>query len=276
MSITLAYDVTHANLPSAPKGVQLFGYATGSGGIAWTAADWAAHPGAGRIDQDVAASDGTADVLDVENGAVPVGSAEIARWAKVAMASFAAATRPGQREPAIYMSASNVTAVVNALIAGGVKSGVGLWVANWNMTQAQAVANVLAASGPFPVIGVQFRDAGPDDVDVFSSAWLAKVSAKPAPPPPPPPQSLVSATPHLVMNASWPVHAGAIEYQASYTPTGGHPSELETIPQPAAGGAVHVAGIPMPTGPNMSMLPGIFTVNAIVNGKPVLVGTVHF
>jgi murein L,D-transpeptidase YcbB/YkuD len=32
---------------------------------------------------------------------------------------------------------------------------------------------VVDASGPFPVIGVQFRNAGSFDVSVFSSDWLA-------------------------------------------------------------------------------------------------------
>lgn len=178
MSFTLAYDVTAGNFPHAPQGAQLCGYDTGSGGIAWTAAMWAAHPGAVHIDQAPSLDgDVTADVLDVEAGAVPVGSPLIATWAKAALAAFASAKRPGQRKPLLYQSAANVTANVNALIAGGVDSGVGLWVANWSLTQGAAVAEVLAASGPFPVQGIQFNDAGDFDVDVFSTAWLSDVSA---------------------------------------------------------------------------------------------------
>jgi len=187
---TIGYDCTHANLAAVPKGAQLAGYATGIGsGIPWTAADWAAHPGAIRIAQSASlATDEAvhADVLDVEAGAATI--SECAPWARDAMAAFARGARPGQRHPAIYFSASNVHAVVNALISGGVTSGVGLWIANWNLTQAQAVADVLAGAGPFPVIGVQFRNAGPYDCDIWSSSWLADVSrpAAPAPPPPPP------------------------------------------------------------------------------------------
>jgi hypothetical protein len=175
-------DATHDNISHLPPG-QAAGYSTGTGPhIRWTAADWAARPGAVRIDQDPAASDPTADVLDVEEGAAPLG--RCAPWAEAAAASFARGTRPGQRSPAIYMSASMVTPVVNALIAGGITEGVSLWIADWDLTEAQARAVVQAAGGPFPVIGVQYRNAGLYDVSVFSKAWLAAVSGDPAAPHP--------------------------------------------------------------------------------------------
>ncbi|HEY1700810.1 MAG TPA: hypothetical protein VGG75_13955 [Trebonia sp.] len=183
MSITLAFDATHLFIGQLPRGSQACGYDTGSNGVAWTAADWAAHPGAVHIDQDVHASDFTADVLDCEKGAVPVGSGLIPLWAESAQHNFRLAVRPGQRMPAIYCSASNVTANVNALVRGGIKGGVGLWVASWGIGQNAAVADVLAGTGPFPVIGVQFSDLGDIDADVFSDAWLANTSRVPVPAP---------------------------------------------------------------------------------------------
>jgi len=175
----VGYDAIRTNISSLPKGAQVYaGYATGSGVVPWTEADFTAHATALgpclRIDQDPAASDATADYLDVENGAATI--ADCPGWAKRAMEAHSAAVRPGQRSPAIYCSASNVTPVVNSLIAGGVKSGIGLIVANWSITEAQAVAEVLAASGPFPVAGIQFSDPGPFDTNVFSKAWLASMS----------------------------------------------------------------------------------------------------
>lgn len=181
MSITPAFDATHLFISQLPRGSQACGYDTGSDGVTWTAADWAAHPGAVHIDQDPAAGDFTADVLDCENGAVPVGSPLIATWVIRALANWFAGTRPGQRMPAIYCSASNVTANVNALVRGGIKGGVGLWVADWDFSQAQAIADVLSAAGPFPVIGVQFTDNGDFDSDVFSTAWLENTSRVPVP-----------------------------------------------------------------------------------------------
>jgi hypothetical protein len=175
MSITIAYDATHANVGRVPKGVQAAGYVTGSGGVAWTAADWAAHPGAVRIDQspELTSVDETADVLDVENGAATI--ADVAAWARAALANFKSGKRAGQRSPLVYCDGENVTPVANALVAGKV-TGVGLFIAKWGDTITQAVTEVLAASGPFPVCGIQFSSAGPYDIDVFSAAWLAAVS----------------------------------------------------------------------------------------------------
>jgi hypothetical protein len=184
VSTTVVLDCTGSNLGkfALPAGALLAGYDTGSSGIAWTKAQYAAHPGTVRIDQDAAASDFTADILDVERGAAT--PAECARWYHRTLISYDSAARPGQRHPGIYVSASSVTTVVNALIAGGVTSGPGLWVANWNLSDPQAIAEVAAAAGPFPVIGVQWRDAGLFDVSVFSTAWLAVVSGTVAAPPP--------------------------------------------------------------------------------------------
>lgn len=181
MSFVFAFDAIAADYANLPAGYQVAGYDTGGPGIAWTAAMWKAHPGAVHVAQDPGALVVTADVLDCEAGAVPVGSPLIPRWAHSAQDSFAASKRPGQRRPALYCSASNVTANVNALVKGGVRSGVGLWVASWGIGTAAALADLAAAAGPFPVIGIQFSGGNLLDSDVFSSAWLADVSGKPPP-----------------------------------------------------------------------------------------------
>lgn len=176
MSIVVGYDATHANIAHIPRGAQAAGYTTGSADIAWTAADWAAHPGAIRIDQDASASDPTADVLDVEAGAATFG--DCPGWAKRAIADFDAVKRPGQRWPCIYASSSNLTNVANALIAGGITKGVYLWVAQWSLDQSEALALLTSAGGPFPVAGVQFASNDFTDHDVWSKAWVDNVSAK--------------------------------------------------------------------------------------------------
>ena len=179
MSVVVGHDATHANISHLPSG-QAAGYTTGSGGIAWTAADWHNHPGAVRICQDNG-SDHTADVLDVERGAAT--NTDAGRWFKAALGAYQSAARPGQRSPAVYTSASNVTPLVNALIAAGVKDGCALWVANWDLTSAQAVADVENAAGPFPIVGIQYSSGAFYDTDVFSSSWLSRVShARPAAP----------------------------------------------------------------------------------------------
>jgi len=173
MAVVVGHDAIHANISHLPPG-QTAGYTTGSADIRWTAADWAAHPKGVRICQD-SGSDHTADVLDVERGAAT--NTDAAAWVPRAQAAYKAGTRPGQRAPAVYTSASGVTLLVNALIAQGIKSGVNLWVANWNLSDAEAVADVQNAAGPFPIEGVQYKSGQFYDTDIFSAGWLADVSA---------------------------------------------------------------------------------------------------
>ena len=175
MSTVDAHDAIHANVAHLPKG-QTCGYTTGSPAIKWTPGDWAIHPQGVRICQD-SGTDETADILDDEKGAAT--DLNVAGWIPRAQAAFRAGKRPGQRWPGVYKSASGITALVNTLIAHGIKGGVGLWVANWNLSHADAVAMVEHAAGPFPVIGVQYSNGPFYDFDVFDAAWLGKVSAKP-------------------------------------------------------------------------------------------------
>jgi len=177
MGISLVYDVTATFLVNVPGGVPLAGYTTGTPDIQWSASEFAARPGTIRICQDSGATDHTADVLDVESGAATF--RDCAPWVEAAQNNYSAGVRPGQRRPAIYCSASNVSDVVNALIAGGVKSGVGLWVANWNLSEATAIADVRAASGPFPIEAIQFTDMGGGgdfDINEFSDEYLSTQS----------------------------------------------------------------------------------------------------
>lgn len=182
MSEVIAFDATHANIGQLPPGQQYAGYSTGSLDVRWTAEDWAAHPGALRIDQDAAASDGTADYLDVERGAAT--NLEAAGWYRRALVSYRAATRPGQRWPGIYTSLSNVTPLVNALIAGGVTSGPKLIIARWDLLATlEDVLAIIGGGGPFPVVGYQITNAPFWDVDLFSVSWLNARSVLPPPVP---------------------------------------------------------------------------------------------
>lgn len=184
----LGFDCMAGNIGTVPKGHQLAGYTTGTDGtggtleIRWTEEQFAAHPGTVRICQDLGATDVTADVLDVEQGAATM--AEAARWYKDALRSYTNAIRPGQRRPAIYINAANVTPLVNALIANGVGQGPRLWVAKWDFSQGNALDEIAAAGGPFPIVGAQFASGPTYDTDVFSSQWLSMVSGKTDPPPP--------------------------------------------------------------------------------------------
>ena len=173
-------DTTTGNVGALPNVGLVAGYVTGPG-IAWTAAQWAAHPNAVRIAQSpVIATDeaANADVLDVENLAATF--ADCGPWALAAMAAWKAGVRPGQRWPAIYASQSNLTPVCNALAAAKI-TGVGLWVANWSDSYTAACQMLQASSGPYPVIGVQYANAGAYDLDVFLASWATYKSVAPAP-----------------------------------------------------------------------------------------------
>lgn len=187
VDLTTVYDCMGSKLGTfpVPEGVLLAGYVTGNGGVPWTPAQFAAHPDAIRIDQspENTAPDETADVIDIENDAATL--ADLPQWVHAAWGNYHASVRPGQRQPAPYMSRTTVTPVVNTLIAAGITSGIGLWLAA-PMQSAMAAQLVNDASGPFPIIGVQYAFLPDHDVSVFSTEWLNTVSGKtPATPPGP-------------------------------------------------------------------------------------------
>jgi Putative peptidoglycan binding domain len=168
VTAVFATDATTANMARMPAGFRV-GYSTGPG-IAWTTPQWQANPGALRTCQDAGATDATADVLDVENYAATV--ADCPGWVKRARAAYAAALRPGQREPCIYVNQSNIHLVANELLNAGVTGVVYLWLADYNYSPAAAAALVVAASGPYPEVGIQYAVDGDWDLDVFASSWL--------------------------------------------------------------------------------------------------------
>jgi hypothetical protein len=224
------YDAIRVNVSSLPHG-QAAGYATGTGVVPWGAAEWAAHPGAVRIDQTPVNTplNELCDVLDIERGAATV--ADAPGWSEAAAANFAAGRRHGQRAPAVYVNMSNLTSVVNALVSGKIASGVGLWIANWNLNEPEARAIVEFASGPWPVIGVQYGNRGAYDISVFSSAWLANVSGGGTPPPPPPGWTYPA-----------PAHLGAVPSRAVWL---SWPAAVAPAGHPAAGSytvAIYAAG----------------------------------
>lgn len=182
--LVYGWDATHANLARVPAG-QGFGYTTGSADIRWDEADWDAHPGAVRCDQDGAASDSTADVLDDETNAAT--DSDVPDWTDRAIADFKAGTRPGQRWPCVYKSLSGIPALLDKLNGRKVADDPKLHVADWSLTMDQAAAMVGTTIGGLEVVAVQFANRGSYDSDVWDSDWLTAVSGAPPPLPPPPP-----------------------------------------------------------------------------------------
>lgn len=176
-ALTTVYDCTGANLGSfpVPPGDLIAGYVTGSGEVPWTPAQFSRYPGAVRIDQSPAlgAFDETADVYDLEANAGTLDN--LPTWVHGAWHSWTTGIRPGQRKPCLYCSRSTVTPAVNALLSAGITNGVYLWVAD-ETGPVEAMQEVQAASGPFPVIGRQYTFTPNYDVSVVSAAWLGDVS----------------------------------------------------------------------------------------------------
>lgn len=174
MSITFARDATHRNVNSIPPGILAVLYTTGSLDIKATPADFARHPDAVRVCQDHG-SDITADILDVEDFAATPQDA--VNWLPKARDAFNRNLRPGQRWPGLYMNRSTLTPVANAL-TGANLTNVPLWIAHPGMPQTDAIAQIAAAAGPFPVIGFQILFEVSTDFNVFSSEWLNKRSGQ--------------------------------------------------------------------------------------------------
>lgn len=198
MSTVDGWDATHDNVAHAPAG-QGAGYTTGTPDIQWTQQDWEAHPGAVRICQDAQASDATADALDVESGAA--GLTKVPGWVRRAWKSFDADKRPGQRTPAVYISASRVLELHAVLDAAGLRGKCALWIAHWGTTHDHAVEQVQAARPPWIMAGFQWTNGPQFDQDVWSKAWLDDVSGASHPAPPPVPtltlEDIVTKLPEL-------------------------------------------------------------------------------
>ena len=79
----------------------------------------------------------------------------------------------------------------------------GLHLANWNLTEPQAAAEVIARAGPYPVCGVQHADPGPYDLDVWSTAWLDARSGAPQPAGYGPPQDLRATGGDTSVRLTW-------------------------------------------------------------------------
>lgn len=176
--VTLVYDCTASNLGkfSIPPDDLMAGYDTGTVDVAWSDAQFALHPGVVHFDQSPINNihDEASDVIDVEYLAATL--ADIPGWTNAAWVNFKAGTRPGQRTPAAYESWNNRFNVTNTLKSAGITSGVGLWIADFSLTQSQATALIGTLIDGFPVIGVQFHNEPEFDISVVSIAWLSEVS----------------------------------------------------------------------------------------------------
>jgi hypothetical protein len=187
VDLTTVYDCIGAKLASLtiPPGVLMAGYVTGSGDVPWSAAQFAEHPTAIRIDQSPTdtPADETADMIDVEPQAGTI--ADVPAWVHGAWTSYQTGRRPGQRTPTVYVEESELTPVANTLEAAGITSGVNLFLSE-PMPEKAAIEMLSNTGGPFPLVGIQYEFGTDHDVSVVSTGWLNNVShTAPVPAPKP-------------------------------------------------------------------------------------------
>jgi hypothetical protein len=205
------------NIPQSAKKVG--GYVTGPENILWPPVKWALFPNAGHVSIDQSADltmygAGSAEVADVEAGAgTYANAAEETQNRQTAKAS------PGT----LYVSAANVDDLVAELHKSEVDfSDVYLWLANWDLDEAEATALVGTEVQGLRVVAVQWASPSSNphtqvpgesgqtllgsnlDLSVAEAGWIpapgyvAPVAPEPTPEPVP---EEVPVFPGTVVNA---------------------------------------------------------------------------
>lgn len=150
---TIGMDTIRTSAHNIPRNAPcVIGYDTGSDTVPWSQTEWDMFPNSIKlhITQLNGVNDLDSDIIDIEDLAATI--PEAVQWCKDRKARGKIAT--------CYCSGSNVTPLVNALIAGGINNGVYLGVAHPGMSLQDAQAILDSAGGPFPIAYVQY--AWPD------------------------------------------------------------------------------------------------------------------
>jgi hypothetical protein len=171
-------DTIHLNVSSIPlRCPKVAGYVTGTPEIIWTQGDWNRFRGAKiTVNQQNNSDPLLGNVLDIEPGA----------WTIPAAAEACITRKAHGRECNLYLSqgeitasdpsGENITALVNALLSKGIK-GANLCVANYNLSESQAAAMVSAASGPFPIVWVQWASPGSNPFTILPGSDMTLAEA---------------------------------------------------------------------------------------------------
>ena len=146
-------DAIHANVGNVPAStLKVAGYVTGTPDIRWTHQDWQRFPRAGtlRIDQSPGLAEyasNAASVADIEPGAGTVGAFVTASQSRLRL----------HRLLWFYGTQSVISQVSAALTAAGIPlSECGAWLANWNLSEAEADAALGTAIAGIRLVGVQW------------------------------------------------------------------------------------------------------------------------
>jgi hypothetical protein len=165
------YDVTSKNYTHRPIIGQPAFYVTGTPDVMSTPLMRSSYPGAILINQSSTDQNVIADMYDVETGALtPAQVPALIKSARVERLSG-----NGRRNPGVYVNQSNMTTVVNELVAASL-TNVPLWLADYSLTVEEAITLLQGSSGPYPIVGYQYNDAGAYDQDVWLESWVNATS----------------------------------------------------------------------------------------------------
>jgi len=146
---TVGMDTVRTAVMNIPANAQcVLGYDTGSGIVPWTQTEWNRFTNAIKlhITQINGVNNVDSDIIDIEPDAATIDQA--IEWCKERIAA--------KKIPTCYVDGSEVTPLVNALIAAGINNGVYLGVAHPGMSIADAQTILDQSGGPFPIVYVQY------------------------------------------------------------------------------------------------------------------------
>lgn len=187
-------DATHANAGNIPTDVvKVAGYDTGTTDIDWTDGDWKRFPNAGKvvIDQSYKESPGfgnyakgKANIADVEAGTGSVADAVKATRERIS----------NGEEGWVYGSRKTIEEIAGEL-TGKEQAKTGAWLADWNLSEAEAIAMLGSSIGGVRVVAVQWASPSSNpgmvvpggsqtlkdanvDVSVTEAAWFGARAGK--------------------------------------------------------------------------------------------------
>ncbi len=172
---TLMIDAIQANAGNIPVSTpKVAGYVTGTPDIRWTQSDWERFPDAGtvHIDQSpelAAYGSNAASVADIEAEAGTVSAFVTASQSRLRLG----------RLLWCYGTETTISEVSAALKGAGIPLGrCGAWLANWNLSQAEANAALGTSIADIRIVGVQWASPTSNPATIMPGSNLTLSQAQ--------------------------------------------------------------------------------------------------
>lgn len=175
-------DITHSNLPNLSQSerdvlAKVAGYMSGTSAVLWTPSDWGSFPHSGkvRIEQGFGQFQPlSCDVFDVESGALTLATAVTGIHDRI---------DAKMKWTDVYGTTSTIASLAAELAAGEPKGWyfghVNCWLADWNLSEAQAQSIVGTQISGITCKAVQFASptTNPNTLIPGTNITLAKAQA---------------------------------------------------------------------------------------------------